>query len=141
MADRTETEALITGFFNSLEVRDIAGALARVGEDVVHDTFYGEREIGWESFERYLIHRSRCYRTEYDALVVMSDPSGHRAAAEFVLKVQYLVDDDRLGPDAPQAADQQMAVAAGVFFEVDDERITRVSATFDSKAALEQLGA
>jgi steroid delta-isomerase-like uncharacterized protein len=139
MADRTETEALVARFFSSLAVRDIAGTMDCLSEDIIHDTPYGKREIGWEPFERYIIHRMRCYRTEYDGLVILSDSSGLRAAAEFVLKAEYIDDDELLGSDGPSASGQRVSLQAGMFFEVDENRITRLSAAFDRITILEQL--
>jgi steroid delta-isomerase-like uncharacterized protein len=139
MADRVATEALVARFFSSLAVRDIAGTMDCLSEDIIHDTPYGNREIGWEPFERYIIHRMRCYRTEYDGLVILSDPSGHRAAAEFVLRAEYIDDDERYGADGPSARGQKLTLQAGMFFEIEDDRIMRLSAAFDRIAILEQL--
>lgn len=141
MADRTETLALIQRFFASLSVRDFAGVMDCFSEDVIHDTPYGRREIGWEEFERYLIHRRRCYRSEYDAMVAMSDEKGRRGAAEFVLRATYTETDEWLGESPPKASGQVVTLSAGMFFEVDDGRISRLSFLIDQATFINRLAA
>jgi steroid delta-isomerase-like uncharacterized protein len=131
-----ETRALIERYFSAFNARDIAGMLACLHEDVIHDINEGGREIGREAFERFLIHMNRCYRERLDAITIMVGEGALRAAAEFVVHGEYTATDAGL----PPATGQRYTLAAGTFFEIDDGLISRVTTCYNLKDWLRQVG-
>ena len=129
------TRALIARYYDAFNARDIAGMLACLHEDVAHDINEGERQIGHAAFERFLIHMNRCYRERLDAIEVMTNESGLRAAAEFVVHGEYLATDDGL----PEARGQTYLLPAGCFFEIDDGLISRVTLYYNLKHWIAQV--
>lgn len=120
-------EALIKAYYTAFNEADPAAMLALLSDDVVHDINQGEREIGRAAFEAFLGHMNRCYRERLVDIVVMTEPTGTRAAAEFVVQGTYLQSDSGL----PAAQGQTYVLPAGAFFDIRDGLICRVSNTYN----------
>ena len=116
-------ETLIRRYYDAFNAGDGAGFLALLTDDVVHDINQGGREVGREAFARFLSRMNRCYRERIEDLVVLTEPSGTRAAAEFTVHGTYLETDEGL----PPARGQRYVLAAGAFFELRDGKVARVS--------------
>ncbi|MFN0264543.1 ketosteroid isomerase-related protein [Tepidamorphus sp. 3E244] len=127
MASPEETRALVARYYDAFNARDISGMLDCLSEDVAHDINQGGREIGQEAFKQFLIGMNRRYRERLDAIVIMTNESGTRAAAEFVVHGEYLETDEGL----PPARGQGYTIPAGTFFEVDDGLISRVTTHYN----------
>ena len=119
----TPAETLVRRYYDAFNADDEAGFLALPAEDVAHDINQGEREVGRETFARFLSRMNRCYRERIADLVVLTEPSGARAAAEFTVHGTYLETDEGL----PPARGQRYVLAAGAFFELRDGKVARVS--------------
>lgn len=135
MSDPAATRDLVSRYYKAFNARDIAAMLACLHEDVVHDINEGKREIGHDAFERFLIHMNRCYRERLDAIVVMTNEGGNRAAAEFVVHGEYLATDTGL----PEARGQTYTLPAGCFFEIDDGLISRVTLYYNLQDWMAQV--
>ena len=130
-----ETRALIARYFEAFNARSITGMLDLLDEDVVHDVNQGGRRIGREAFENFLIHMARCYRETVSDLVVLTEESGLRAAAEYTVRGTYAETDDGL----PAARGQAYALSGGSFFEVEDGRIRRVTTYYNLEGFIAQV--
>lgn len=119
---RNEARELVGQYFEALNASDHGAVLELMGEDVVLDTEAG-REIGVERFRWFLAERARHFRETYGDVVILAEEGGVRAAAEYTVRGKYLADADGL----PAATGQSYSFTAGVFFEIDSGRITRVS--------------
>lgn len=120
---RTAAEALVSAYVEAFNQGDSAAILALLDDDVIHDINQGGREIGAEAFRWAFAARRGHFRERIENLVVMSNESGTHAAAEFTLKGEYVASIDGL----PKANGQRYALAAGMFFEIEDGHITRVT--------------
>lgn len=118
-----ETRELVGRFVAAFNAGDHEAMLALLSEDVAHDRADGRREIGRDPFRWFLGLQARHFRETWTDVVVMVGEGGGRAAAELTRHGTYLATADGL----PPASGQRYAVAAGLFFEVDDGSITRVS--------------
>ena len=107
------TRDLVRSFLDALNAHDLGRVTSMVSEDVAHDLPGGTREIG---AERLREHLARAPREMLGDIVVMSDESGARAAAEFTQQ----------GDQGGTAA--SYSVNAGYFIEIDEGRITRLTA-------------
>jgi steroid delta-isomerase-like uncharacterized protein len=104
---------------------------------VVHDVNQGPREVGKSAFRDFLGHMDRSYREAITDLVVMVDPTGTRAAAEFTVAGEYLATDAPL----PPARGQRYSLPAGAFFAVEAGRISRVTTYYNLQEWLRQVEA
>ncbi|MEQ8482256.1 MAG: ketosteroid isomerase-related protein [Hoeflea sp.] len=124
---RDETVALIRRYLDAFNAKDSDGMLACLTEDVAHDINQGEREIGKEKFRWFNARMSRHYDEELGDIAIMVNESGNRAAAEFTVRGAYLATDEGL----PEANGQRYSLPAGIFFEVDDALISRVTMCYN----------
>jgi steroid delta-isomerase-like uncharacterized protein len=119
----TPAETLIRRYYDAFNAGDEAAFLALLAEDVVHDVNQGGREVGREAFARFLSRMNRCYRERIADLVVLTEASGTRAAAEFTVHGTYLDTDEGL----PPARGQRYVLPAGAFFALRDGMVARIS--------------
>lgn len=125
----TESRALVERYLAAFNAADHEGMLACLSEDVAHDVNEGEREIGREAFRWFLGMMARHYREELADIAVMVGEGGGRAAAEFTVRGTYLATAEGL----PEATGQTYALPAGIFFEIDDGLISRVTTYYNLK--------
>lgn len=122
-----ETARLIERYITAFNAGDNEGMLACLGDDVAHDINQGGREIGKDKFRWFLGMMDRHYREELLDVVVMTSQGGGRAAAEFTVKGVYLATAEGL----PEANGQTYSLPAGIFFEIDDGLISRVTTYYN----------
>lgn len=122
-----ETAALITRYIAAFNAGDAEGMLACLADDVAHDINQGDREIGKDRFRWFLGMMARHYRETLADVVVMTGQGGGRAAAEFTVRGTYLSTAEGL----PEANGQTYSLPAGIFFEVDDGLISRVTTYYN----------
>lgn len=130
-----KTEALIRAYYERFNAGDVEGFLALLTEDVIHDISQGAREVGKAAFRKFLRHMNDSYREEVRDLVVMVDPGGTRAAAEFDLQGTYIATDGNL----PPARGQGYTLTVGAFFTVRDGKIARISNHYNMNDWLRQV--
>jgi steroid delta-isomerase-like uncharacterized protein len=118
-----DAETLIRAYYDAFNAEDEAAFMALLSDDVVHDINQGEREIGKAAFVAFWARMSRCYKETLTDIVVLTEPSGTRAAAEFVVHGTYIAADEGL----PPARGQQYKLPAGAFFSIRDGKVARVS--------------
>jgi steroid delta-isomerase-like uncharacterized protein len=131
------TEDLITSYYAAFNAADYDGMVALLTDDVAHDVNQGERAIGRAAFRSFLSHMERCYSEQLSAIVVLTEPTGRRAAAEFIVHGVYKATDTEL----PEATGQTYVLPAGAFFEIRAGLISRVSNFYNLPDWLRQVGA
>jgi steroid delta-isomerase-like uncharacterized protein len=117
------SERLIRDYYAAFNAGDEATFMALLTEDVTHDINQGERETGKQAFSAFWARMSRCYKETITDIVVLTDTSGERAAAEFVVHGEYLIADEGL----PPAHGQKYVLPAGAFFTIRDGKVARIS--------------
>ena len=120
-------EDLVRAYYAAFNAHDSAGMAALLTDDVAHDPSQGRRRTGREAFTAFMAHMDRCYRERVEGLVVMTEPSGTRAAAEFTVHGTYVATDPGVPPGTAAARGQAYVLPAGAFFELRDGRIARIS--------------
>jgi steroid delta-isomerase-like uncharacterized protein len=116
-------EGLIKDYYAAFNAGDETGFMALLTDDVAHDINQGEREIGKPAFAAFWSRMSRCYKETITDIVILTEQSGQRAAAEFVVHGEYLVADEGL----PPAHGQKYVLPAGAFFTIRDGKVARIS--------------
>lgn len=127
---------LIHAYFEAFNSRQEAALIAMLTDDVIHDINQGAREVGRERFQEFLVRMNRCYREQIVDLVLMSDVTGTRFAAEYTVLGTYLETDEGF----PEASGQTYRLPAGSFFEVELGQIKRVSTYYNVREWLLQIG-
>jgi steroid delta-isomerase-like uncharacterized protein len=117
------SEGLIRDYYAAFNAGDEAKFMALLTEDVAHDINQGGREIGKPAFAAFWARMSRCYKETIADIVVLTEPGGERAAAEFVVHGEYLQADEGL----PPAHGQKYVLPAGAFFTIRDSKVARIS--------------
>jgi steroid delta-isomerase-like uncharacterized protein len=130
-------EELIRAYYAAFNAADYDGMVALLTEDVAHDINQGTRETGRTAFRAFLSHMEECYAEQLTDIVVLTDPSGQRAAAEFVVHGTYKATDTGL----PEATGQTYVLPAGAFFDISGGLIARVSNFYNLPSWLRQVGA
>jgi steroid delta-isomerase-like uncharacterized protein len=129
------TERLIRAYYDCFNRADWDGMVGLMTKDVAHDVNQGGREIGRDAFRRFLDRMAGSYREEVVELIVLTETSGKRAAAEYLVSGTYLKTDTGL----PPARGQSYRIAGGAFFEVAEGRIARVANYYNLQEWLRQI--
>lgn len=124
---RAEAVALVERYIDAFNAGDVEGMLACLHEDVAHDINQGGREIGREKFRWFMATMNRHYREELSDVVILADESGGRVAAEFTVRGTYMETAEGL----PHARGQHYSLPAGIFFEIDERLISRVTTYYN----------
>lgn len=126
---------LVQRYYDAFNAQDMDAFLALLSEDVVHDINQGGREEGREAFAAFMAKMNRSYREQIVDLVILTEPSGRRAAAEFTVLGKYLATDAGL----PEARGQTYRLPAGAFFEIADGKVARISNYYNLQDWLDQV--
>jgi steroid delta-isomerase-like uncharacterized protein len=130
-----QTRGLIERYYAAFNAGDMDAFLGMLTEDVVHDVNQGLREHGREAFVAFMQRMNRSYREQIADLVVLAEPSGRRAAAEFTVLGEYLATDAGL----PEANGQTYRLPAGAFFEIRGGQVARVTNYYNLQDWLAQV--
>ena len=127
-------DALIHAYYAAFNAGDVAAMMGLLTDDVVHDINQGAREVGRPAFTAFMNRMNESYRERLADIVVMTEPTGTRAAAEFTVHGTYLVADVGL----PPAHGQTYVLPAGAFFEIRGGLIARVTNYYNLEDWLRQ---
>lgn len=134
---RSDTVELLSTYYQRFNAADWSGFLELLSDDVVHDVNQGGRESGKAAFAAFMQRMDRCYREEIRNVVLLTDETGARAAAEFVVHGTYVATDEGL----PEASGQTYVLPGGAFFELEAGKVKRVTNYYDLQEWLRQIGA
>jgi len=120
-------EALVRAYYAAFNSGDRAAFLDLLADDVVHDISQGGQEVGRAAFARFMDHMDRCYRERIADIVVMTDATGTRAAAEFTVHGTYIATDPGVPAHTPPARGQTYTLPAGAFFTLREGKVARIA--------------
>ena len=133
-------ETLVRAYYAAFNAGDRAAFLALLTEDVEHAISQGGSEHGRAAFARFMAHMDRCYREQITDIVVMTDPTGTRAAAEFTVQGTYIATDAGVPDGTPPASGQSYTLPAGAFFTLRDGKIARIANHYNLGDWVRQVG-
>jgi len=136
----TASEDIIRAYYAAFNKGDVEAFLALLSEDVVHGISQGGEQAGKPAFRTFLEHMNRCYAEEIADLVVLTEPGGSRAAAEFVVHGTYIATDPGVPAGTPAANGQPYVLPAGAFFTLRDGKISRISNHYNLGDWVRQVG-
>ncbi len=126
---------LITQYYDNFNKEDIVSFLGLLDEQVVHEINQGEAEIGVKAFAEFMERMNKAYSEKVKNLIVMANQEGTRASAEFVIEGTYKATDK----DLPTAHNQRYELRCGAFFEINQNKITRVTNYYNMQDWLKQV--
>lgn len=118
-----ETFELISSYYKAFNEKNYEAMLELLSDDVSHDINEGKRIPGKKAFREFLNRMDFLYDENLTDIVVMTDESGKRAAAEFICNGIYKNTDEGL----PPARGQKYRIPVGTFFDINTGKITRVT--------------
>lgn len=121
------TISLVQTYLDAFNRGDNEAMLACLQEDVVHDINEGGREIGKDRFRQFNATMTQHYKEQLQDIVILVSPDQTRAAAEFTVVGEYL----RTAEGLPTATGQSYRLQAGIFFEVANGLISRVTTYYN----------
>ncbi len=128
---------LIQEYYRRFNAGDRTAFLELLADDVAHDINQSHREVGKDAFRVFMERMDRSYRERIADIVVMVDPSGIRAAVEYVVHGTYLATDQGL----PPARGQTYTLPGGAFFEIRSGKVLRVTNYYNLEDWLRQVRA
>ena len=133
-------EQLVRAYYAAFNASDAEAFLALLTDDVVHGVSQRGDEVGKDAFRRFVAHMDRCYRERITDLVVLTEPTGTRAAAEFVVHGTYVATDPGVPAGTPPASGQTYTLPAGAFFTLRDGKVARISNHYNLGDWVRQVG-
>jgi steroid delta-isomerase-like uncharacterized protein len=121
------TYEIVSAYYNAFNQKDWKSMLNLLDENVRHDSNQGDSRYGKDTFARFLQYMDDCYDETLTELVVLTEPTGKRAACEFVVNGTYKKTDG----DLPEASGQSYVLPAGSFLDVANDKITRVTTYYN----------
>ena len=130
-----DAEALVRAYYDAFNAGDTPALLALLTEDVEHGINQAGREVGRDAFARFMAGMDACYRERLTDLVVLTEPTGTRAAAEFTVHGAYV----QTAPGLPAATGQTYVLPAGAFFTLRGSRVARIDNFYNLSDWLRQV--
>lgn len=132
---KSQTITLIQKYYNAFNRGLMKDFFAFLTEDVIHDINHGKQEIGKEAFHKFMDRMNCHYKEKVVDLIVFANDSGTRGSAEFFIEGIYLTTTEGL----PLARGQKYRIRCGAFFDVDDNKISRVTNYYNLNEWLSQI--
>ena len=136
----SEAAQVVRAYYAAFNAGDVEALLALLTEDVEHGISQGGTETGKAAFRRFIAHMTHCYREEIRDLVVLTEPTGTRAAAEFVVHGTYIATDPGVPAGTPPASGQAYVLPAGAFFTLRGGKVARISNHYNLADWVRQVG-
>lgn len=127
------TQNLIQKYYDSFNQQNVEAMLQCLHPEVIHDINEGDSEVGLHAFRQFLNRMNQHYKEYLEDVVVMTDTSGKRACAQFIVNGTYLQTYGGL----PPARGQKYAIPALGSFEIADGKIKRVATYYNLKKWIE----
>lgn len=134
-------EEVVRAYYAAFDAGDTEAFLALLTDDVIHDPSQGPRRIGRDAFRAFMAHMDCCYRERIADLVVLTEPSGTRAAAEFTIHGSYLATHPGVPEGTAPARGQGYVLPVGGFFTIRDGRVARISNHYNLEDWIAQVNA
>lgn len=129
------TEKIIRDYYKAFNDKKFDLMLSYLTDDVIHDTNQGARSHGRQAFVNFMKEMDEFYDEYLDQMIVMTEPTGKRAAAEFMCHGVYKTTAEGL----PPARGQKYDLPVGCFFEIRDGKISRVTNYYNMSDWLKQV--
>lgn len=128
-------EILIYNYYKAFNEKNFDLMISYLSEDVVHDINQGGRFTGKKEFVSFMEDMNKFYEENLTDIKIMTHSNEGRAAAEFICNGVYKV----TCPGLPEANGQQYTLPVGCFFEIKNNKISRVTNYYNMNDWLRQV--
>ncbi|WP_417589035.1 ketosteroid isomerase-related protein [Pararhodobacter oceanensis] len=128
---------ILQSYYDAFNAGDVAAMSDCLHEDFIHYANEGDARPGKQAFAEFSAHMSETYKENLTDMVIFTDESGTRGAAEFTVNGTYLKTD----PGLPEARCQTYRLPAGAFFTLKDGLISRVTTYYNLQDWMAQVSA
>lgn len=126
---------IIKKYYDAFNQQDMTAFLNCLSDNIIHYINQEGCQVGKEAFSNFMNHMNSCYKEQALDLVVMVTEDGSHAAAEFIIEGTYIATDEGL----PEAKQQRYRLPVGAFFNIENNKITRVSTYYNLQDWLAQI--
>ena len=126
---------IIQQYYDTFNRQDIEGFLALLDHDVIHDINQGSTEIGKSAFSLFMQQMNEFYQEKVKDLIIMVSENTPHAAARFIVEGTYL----KTAPGLPSAKGQRYELPVLAFFEIEHDKIKRISNYYNLNDWLKQV--
>lgn len=130
-----DSKSVIAAYFRAFNAGRTDAMLDLMSDDVEHHVNEGKIRAGKRLFASFNNHMTDCYRENLTDMVILTDDTGQRAAAEYIVNGTYLKTD----PGLPEATGQTYRLPAGSFFTLREGKIARVTTYYNLSDWLAQI--
>ncbi len=133
---QAKAKSLIQQYYDSFNQQDMSTFLGLLDNQIIHEVNQGEKQIGLQPFTRFMDEMNEFYQETVKDLIIMANEEGTRASAEFIIEGVY----KKTQATLPVAHNQRYALRCGAFFEIKNNKITRVTNYYNLQEWLKQIG-
>lgn len=126
---------LIQQYYDYFNAGNLEAFMGLLDEQVIHDINQGETQLGKERFYKFMQHMQRCYDEKINQLIIMANENASQLATKFIVEGTYIATDG----DLISANRQPYRLVGGAFFEIINQKITRVTSYYNMNKWLEQV--
>lgn len=126
---------LIHTYFETFNKKSWSEFFALLHPEIIHDINQGSAEIGIAAFHKFMDHMNDCYDEQIVDRVIMVDETGKHASCRFTVKGKYLKTDSTF----PAAHGQTYSLPAASLFEIDGQKVKRVTTYYNLNDWLKQV--
>lgn len=124
---------LIKKYYNHFNNQEFDQMIACLDKNVIHELNEGDAQQGIDKFKSFMKVMDEHYSEQVKELCVFQSENKNRYAAEFFIDGKYTKTQNGL----PDANGQKYYIRVGAFFEVKDQKITRVTNHYNLKNWIE----
>ncbi|HUH73991.1 MAG TPA: ketosteroid isomerase-related protein [Chitinophagales bacterium] len=118
---------IVAQYYQAFNDKNWSKMIALADENIQHDSNEGATTLGIEAFKKFVDKMEVAYDEKLIDIVLLSEPTNARVAAEFIVNGTYLHTEEGL----PIAKGQKYVLPAGAFLEVKNDKITRVTTYYN----------
>ena len=127
---------LLQNYYKAFNRQDWSEFLSYLHPEVSHEINQGKKEVGVESFRKFMERMNTSYSESIEDITLMISPENpDRASSEYTVVGKYLKTDEGL----PAANGQTYRLRGGAFFEIENHRIKRVTNYYNMEEWLQQI--
>jgi steroid delta-isomerase-like uncharacterized protein len=119
--------AIVEAYYSHFNAKNYEAMLALVHPDVHHHVNQGGTRVGKGLFAAFLQEMDDAYAEQLTEMVLFTEPTDARVAAQFTVNGIYKKADEGM----PPAHGQAYRLPAGAFLEVTDGLVSRVTTYYN----------
>lgn len=131
----TKNTEIVKSYFAAFNAGETQKMLALLHPNVEHEINQGKTQVGLEAFTQFMAHMDECYKEQLKDMSIFSSETSSKVSAEYDVHGTYLKTDGTL----PPAHNQKYVIRAGSFFEIEDNKIKRVTTYYNLPKWIEMV--